>query len=328
MAASAPSAFPPRRRKSAAERRLQYDRADARVLHRLLKSLDVLQHRGSQPTNVGSTLVSHLRATQAASASVASKSLCRHFLRGYCRLGEACRFVHTAPSQCLSSGAIPFQPSAPCFSSAEVVYAPGVYAPTIPEVAPVPQSSRSTQQISSSSNNVGLSAHDDRPPRKVSFGNVTVHEAPICAPPSTLSTTPWPSCATSDPSQPFQTNEQTFTSTTNFRLKQSSMAVTVTIPIPSGTLHTDIVANVKSSSISFCTKDGAVLLSGHLPHPIHVKTSSWTVLLLERFPRNGSIEGFVSPALYITLAKQSSLEWPQLFDDRYQYQPDSLLPLS
>eukprot|EP00959_Pyramimonas_sp_CCMP1952_P277117 5793028-Pyramimonas_sp.AAC.1 len=61
----------PRRRpnRTAAGRRAQYRRAEARAVSHLLDTFAALVHRGSEPTRLASALVSALQASEAQAAT-------------------------------------------------------------------------------------------------------------------------------------------------------------------------------------------------------------------------------------------------------------------
>eukprot|EP00969_Alexandrium_andersonii_P084175 3713789-Alexandrium_andersonii.AAC.1 len=61
--ADAPARMPRRPNRSAAERRQQYRRAEARALGLLLRQFEALDHRGARPTRLGAALHAALRAT-------------------------------------------------------------------------------------------------------------------------------------------------------------------------------------------------------------------------------------------------------------------------
>lgn len=87
----APSGPPRRPNRSAADRRAQKQRAEARSIQRFLKGIDsLLLHRGSQPSALGLALSTALRAPPAP-----SQNICRHYLHGQCTYGSSCRFAHS-----------------------------------------------------------------------------------------------------------------------------------------------------------------------------------------------------------------------------------------
>lgn len=100
MAAAAPW-MEKRPRRSGRARHLQHLRSETRVIQRLLRGFSELEnHRGCQPTVLGSALAEVLKAkTEKADAkrnqNVLTKTqYCRHYLRGHCKLGDVCQFAH------------------------------------------------------------------------------------------------------------------------------------------------------------------------------------------------------------------------------------------
>ena len=69
----APSVHPPRRKKTAAERRLQYVRSEGRMIQRIIKSIDSLDHRGSSRSFLTSGLLEVLRNPTSSSVPAASQ---------------------------------------------------------------------------------------------------------------------------------------------------------------------------------------------------------------------------------------------------------------
>eukprot|EP00928_Gymnodinium_smaydae_P074017 TRINITY_DN57102_c0_g1_i1.p1 TRINITY_DN57102_c0_g1~~TRINITY_DN57102_c0_g1_i1.p1 ORF type:complete len:378 (+),score=39.09 TRINITY_DN57102_c0_g1_i1:153-1286(+) len=88
--------FPPRRRKTAAERRAQYLRAEGRCVQTLLRAFEAINtHRGGKLSAVGRAFLSGLSD----SSSQCPKSdntvvPCKFYANGHCKFGLACKFAH------------------------------------------------------------------------------------------------------------------------------------------------------------------------------------------------------------------------------------------
>lgn len=149
-----------RRRKTAAERREQRLRAQARLTQCLLQQLGSLKHRGSQLSTIGAKFQSTLKTSYTASEPTRA---CWHYQKGFCRLGVDCKFSHGSTSSCNADAqdhgtqqvlvppvsAIPptgiLKASSQGFATADEAFSTGVYVPnaagTLEPVVAAPQSS-------------------------------------------------------------------------------------------------------------------------------------------------------------------------------------------
>jgi hypothetical protein len=92
-------AHPPRRRKSARERREQQERSHARHIGHLLRASRSLLHRGSNPTVAMRDLAACFVGERPwLVTNVASNKVCRGFSSGYCRHGAECWYSHVRES--------------------------------------------------------------------------------------------------------------------------------------------------------------------------------------------------------------------------------------
>eukprot|EP00931_Biecheleriopsis_adriatica_P028301 TRINITY_DN16892_c2_g1_i1.p1 TRINITY_DN16892_c2_g1~~TRINITY_DN16892_c2_g1_i1.p1 ORF type:complete len:427 (-),score=95.42 TRINITY_DN16892_c2_g1_i1:196-1476(-) len=105
---------PPR---SAAQRREQYRRAQARVVQHMLRDFAALRHRGCRSTLLGRALEQALSTSPHASADVRKEPTkdCWHFSAGFCKRGASCGFGH----QVRSSDSQDEAPAASCSSQAK-----------------------------------------------------------------------------------------------------------------------------------------------------------------------------------------------------------------
>jgi len=146
-----------RRKKTAAQRRQQRERAQGRLLQSLLRNLSALDHRGSKLSACGAALKSALSSEKAAANASASKTTtsprpdvvtakpaaCKHYAIGHCRFGNMCRFSHDLPAADILPSSV-LRANAPEFvlhpkssktedgtthEANEVVFSPGVFVP-------------------------------------------------------------------------------------------------------------------------------------------------------------------------------------------------------
>jgi len=157
---------PKRPNRSAAARREQRLRAEARTAQRLMKGFSLLQnHRGCKLSVLGAALQTALKSPAQQPGESAPAPLCRHFSRGTCTWGAECRFSHVdpshAPTRCSSATWNPYaQPFVPANADVhiggsgegtfehDVPAAPAMRAvsPPPPELPAVPTSTMSTQR--------------------------------------------------------------------------------------------------------------------------------------------------------------------------------------
>ena len=100
-----------RRKKTARERRLQRERAEARLITKLLQKFELLNHRGSRPTQFAGALASALKQSQ----STAGSGSCRQHHEPSAVLSPGV-FIPTQSGDLrqtpLSESALPFTPCA------------------------------------------------------------------------------------------------------------------------------------------------------------------------------------------------------------------------
>mmetsp|Transcript_74973 Transcript_74973/g.160532 ORF Transcript_74973/g.160532 Transcript_74973/m.160532 type:complete len:337 (+) Transcript_74973:1-1011(+) len=168
--ASVQCSFPPRRKKSAADRRSQYLRAQARVVKSLLSSFDSLAHRGSQHSHLSQALASALISSRAVDRDNGAHA--SHMVSSTLEASMSLSFSASAP---------PFVPAS-AMASPPVVHSCDVVMPEASVPTCTPSSPSPTALSTSNIDHISGGSFGMVPRRRIST---------MTQPPEALDPAPW-----------------------------------------------------------------------------------------------------------------------------------------